>query len=35
MCAKCQEKYLKNENGWQKVDNGISDISCFSCFYNL
>ena len=23
-------KYLKNENGWQKVDIGISDISRFS-----
>ena len=29
------KKYLKNENGWQKVDNGINDISRFSLAKNL
>ena len=28
--TKCQETFVKNENGWRKVDNGISDISRFS-----
>ena len=29
-CKMSAKKYLKNENVWQKVDNGISDISRFS-----
>ena len=31
ICAKYQEKYLKNENGSQKVDN--NDISHFLCIF--
>ena len=31
MCAKCQEKkYLKNETGCEKVENGISDFHVFT-----
>ena len=33
ICAKYQVKYIKNENGWQKLDN--NNISVIPCFLSI